>query len=273
MKNIYSYLLLLFLLLACSNSFGQKAKDTPIAFEDDLELEWRDSEDTAYLVAKNKIYAPLEVILTIKKKRSESFLVPAKGETILISQPKVIVGKRSGTIQLDYQIGYHMGHPDVIDIDEDYLYALPFEKGQSYMIGQTWGGRATHYTPDSYYAVDFQLATGEPVHAAREGQVVKVIDWFTKEGGAELSAAANEVVVIHEDGTIASYVHLKYKGAVVEAGEMVERGQLLGYSGSTGYSTGPHLHFVVRRDDNKSIPIYFEGFEGKVLQKGEFYSH
>jgi len=256
-----------------SVGFAQKAKDSPLVFEDDLELKWRDTEDTAFLVAKNKILAPLEVILTIKGKGTESFLVPANGESVLVKQPKIITGRKSGSIQLDYQISYHMGHPDAIDIDQNYLYDFPFSEGKSYLIGQTWGGKATHNTSESFHAIDFQLDEGEAIHAAREGQVVKVIDWFSKQGGPELSAAANEVVILHVDGTLASYVHLQYQGAEVSPGEKVKKGQLIGYSGATGYATGPHLHFVVRRDKNQSIPIFFNGYEGQILQKGEFYIH
>jgi len=56
---------------------------------------------------------------------------------------------------------------------------------------------------------------------------------------------ANYVLVLHDDGSIASYVHLKHKGALVSVGDRVEAGQDIGLSGNTGWSRGAHLHFSV----------------------------
>lgn len=74
-------------------------------------------------------------------------------------------------------------------------------------------------------------------------------------------------MIMHADGTYASYAHLAYKGALVKEGEFVKRGQKIGLSGLAGYTRGPHLQFVVRKERNSSIPIYFNGYKGKVLKK------
>ena len=62
---------------------------------------------------------------------------------------------------------------------------------------------------------------------------------------------------MHSDGTFADYSHLKLQGAVVKKGEFIKKDQLLGYSGSTGFESGPHLHFAVlmNRTDGKRIFI------------------
>jgi murein DD-endopeptidase MepM/ murein hydrolase activator NlpD len=52
--------------------------------------------------------------------------------------------------------------------------------------------------------------------------------------------------VLHDDGSMALYAHLREGGVLVRAGERVTLGQMIGYSGSTGYSSGPHLHFAVQ---------------------------
>jgi murein DD-endopeptidase MepM/ murein hydrolase activator NlpD len=76
--------------------------------------------------------------------------------------------------------------------------------------------------------------------------VVRAIEHF-KEGGTEerLKKRANAIFILHEDGTIARYLHLKQGGANVEVGDRVAVGDLIGFSGNTGYSQSPHLHFDV----------------------------
>ncbi|MFE9833256.1 LysM peptidoglycan-binding domain-containing M23 family metallopeptidase [Streptomyces halstedii] len=82
---------------------------------------------------------------------------------------------------------------------------------------------------------DFQAASGTSVRAIGPGTVVSA-GW----GGAY----GNEVVVQHSDGMYSQYAHLSSLG--VSAGQTVTGGQQIGLSGSTGNSTGPHLHFEVR---------------------------
>ena len=59
----------------------------------------------------------------------------------------------------------------------------------------------------------------------------------------------NSIVINHNDNTRAGYWHLQYNGAVVNVGDTVKQGQLIGYSGKTGYSAFPHLHFIVWRSE------------------------
>lgn len=83
--------------------------------------------------------------------------------------------------------------------------------------------------------VDFSVASGTPVKSIGSGTVVSA-GW----GGSY----GNEVVVRHADGKFSQYAHLS--SLSVSAGQTVQGGQQLGLSGSTGNSTGPHLHFEVR---------------------------
>lgn len=120
----------------------------------------------------------------------------------------------------------------------------------AFMISQAPGGVvSTHVTEDTRHAVDFAMPEGTPVVAARAGVVVAV-EWRHAAGGASraLLDKGNFVRVRHADGTIATYAHLAHAGVAVEPGEFVAAGRILGYSGATGYASGPHLHFAVTRE-------------------------
>ena len=146
--------------------------------------------------------------------------------------------------------------------DDSVVYSLPYPSGETKKIIQGFHGRFSH-TGDDEYAIDFGHLEGSPVVAAREGVVVHVEERYTQ--GAAKPYYRNRVNVLrirHSDGTIGEYDHFQPDGILVEEGQTVQRGQLLGYSGHTGFASGPHLHFVVygaidghRR---RSYPIYFQ---------------
>lgn len=127
------------------------------------------------------------------------------------------------------------------------VYRLPYPDGRIYTISQAPGGPVTtHNTPESQFAVDFTMPEGTFVLAARDGVVIDVEDGYTEgRKTARLRSQANDVRILHGDGTIATYAHLKPGGVAVKIGQPVKAGKVIGYSGSTGYSSGPHLHFVV----------------------------
>jgi murein DD-endopeptidase MepM/ murein hydrolase activator NlpD len=88
---------------------------------------------------------------------------------------------------------------------------------------------------------------------------------------------ANFIVILHADGTTGEYYHLARDGVAVAEGETVNRGQLIGYSGNTGRSTMPHLHFGVYRATTwgrtESVPVQFVTHRGAVrgLKPGQRY--
>jgi murein DD-endopeptidase MepM/ murein hydrolase activator NlpD len=156
-------------------------------------------------------------------------------------------------------------------------YRLPLVLQIPHYVTQGVGGEFSHRSPEDYHAFDFVMPIGTPVLAARGGRVARVIDGF-REGGPDpsLSLRANVVIVLHDDGTFALYVHLK-EGIGIREGELVKPGQRLGLSGFTGYGVGPHLHFVVRRrtgpTTQESVPILFgpRSREGFVPEKNQWY--
>lgn len=162
--------------------------------------------------------------------------------------------------------------------DENYLYGIPFAAGQSVRVSQAAHGRFSHSDLGNMYAVDFDVPENTPVYSAREGIVVELEQAFTVGGPAEPLENANAVRIQHKDGTIGEYGHLRFNGAAVKVGQKVKKGELVGYSGNTGRSTGPHLHFDVHvpisGQLSRSIPIQFEVGEtvGKALEEGVSYA-
>ncbi|MEX2368913.1 MAG: M23 family metallopeptidase [Candidatus Paceibacterota bacterium] len=93
-----------------------------------------------------------------------------------------------------------------------------------------------------YNAVDFAALRGTSIVAAASGQVTKSV------GSGWNGGYGNFVVIRHPNGTETLYSHLS--SVIVSHGQNIVQGQVIGYIGSTGRSTGPHLHFEVRGASN-----------------------
>ena len=145
--------------------------------------------------------------------------------------------------------------------DDRWRYRMPFGGDSPRVLGQGVGGRYSH-EGSGRYAFDFSMPWGTPVLAARPGRVIAVRD-DTRASRAMRRRydQANAVEVLHADGTIATYAHLQ-RGALVAVGQEVATGERIGLSGDTGFSTGPHLHFMVWRRTADlhwtSVPIRFD---------------
>ena len=108
----------------------------------------------------------------------------------------------------------------------------------------------------SHNAIDLRAAVGTPVYAAEDGTVDWVQDWDGHSTRGNQSYG-NLVRIRHDDykgGKLQSlYAHLKERK--VKYGQTVKEGELIGYSGNTGNSKGPHLHFEVRLNGVRYNPL------------------
>jgi murein DD-endopeptidase MepM/ murein hydrolase activator NlpD len=167
-----------------------------------------------------------------------------------------------GKSRLQYMWTIALGSPDAVHRPPG-PYRAPFAVGSTYVISQAYPTAVTHNSPDSQYAVDIALPDGTPVYAAREGTIINVRhDAFRGGASPAMMDQANVVDILHDDGTIAMYAHLHWDSIRVHIGQHVRRGEYIANSGSTGFSTGPHLHFVVIRNagfQGLSVPIEFAG--------------
>jgi len=163
--------------------------------------------------------------------------------------------------------------------NEKYIYTLPFANDKKFKVSQGPSGAFSHQGKLKF-AVDFAMKEGTKVHAIRDGLVVNVVQKF-KESGTDpkLKEKVNYVAILHSDGTIVRYAHLKFKGSLVKVGERVAQGKSIALSGFTGYARGPHLHLELSRTlsgrEYISLPIYFKTKKGIIqrMKKGVFYSH
>lgn len=104
-----------------------------------------------------------------------------------------------------------------------------------------------YHTFTFHGGMDFTAETGTEVYATGDGRVVK--------RQSDAWGYGNHLIVNHGHGYTTVYAHLSR--FAVSNGAKVKRGQLIGYVGSTGRSTGPHLHYEVRRNNNPLNPAFF----------------
>ncbi|MCP4246738.1 MAG: M23 family metallopeptidase, partial [bacterium] len=131
---------------------------------------------------------------------------------------------------------------------------LPWGLGEIRFTGQANDGEFSHqYPPEegggTRFAWDYTVDIGSPVLAVAAGRVVHVVnDVPNNPEGAVVDdpqAEANVIQIDHGNGLQSLYAHMDLGGAVVEPGQVGARGQYLGRSGNSGYTTGPHLHYEV----------------------------
>ncbi|MDF2437073.1 MAG: family metallopeptidase [Bacteroidota bacterium] len=113
--------------------------------------------------------------------------------------------------------------------------------------GFGWRTHPIYKTPEFHPGMDYAAAEGTEIYATGDGVVARADDMAQGYG--------NHVVIDHGYGYETLYGHMvKY---VVRAGQQVKRGQLIGYVGSTGLSTAPHVHYEVRKNGGIVNPINF----------------
>ena len=107
------------------------------------------------------------------------------------------------------------------------------------------------FYPHFHTGIDLAGSLGTPIHAAADGVVI--VAQPSTDGQGHLVGYGNYVVIAHPDGFLTLYGHLN--SLAVKQGQVIHQGEIVGQEGSTGWSTGPHLHFEIRHDGALLDPL------------------
>lgn len=154
--------------------------------------------------------------------------------------------------------------------DTSYVYRLPYHKGSKHLFIQ---GANSGFSHKGELSFDFKMKKGSKICAARPGIVIATKSDSDKGGlKDEFLDDGNHIIIQHEDGSSAHYWHLEQNGIAVKVGDVVRKGQLIGYSGNTGYTAFPHLHFQIIDGNGKEILPRFQTKSGVIyLRPGRWY--
>lgn len=185
------------------------------------------------------------------EKKKEVQLVQSMGETELVTSMAAQLNNLS--LRMAYQLKSFNAIENMVKNKEKLIAAIPsiqpisnrnlnrVASGFGYRIDPIYKDRRLHA------GLDFTAPIGTPIYAAADGVI--------KDAGFNTGGYGNRVVVNHGFGYETLYAHMVRIKARV--GTRVKRGEVIGYVGSTGKSTGPHLHYEVHKNGTQLDPIYF----------------
>ncbi len=268
---MYALILQIVLLLAVPVA----VKAQPL-FEDFVKVEIAPGEAQYEVYVENLVYFPVTVTVhmtlqNLAASDSLPFTTSLQGkERRRAFELKLAKDAETGSYESNYN--FIMGSRDARH-DTSYVYHLPYRKGSAYKVAQGYFGKYSH-DEGAEYAIDFRMKAGTPVCAAREGIVVGLYENSDKGGPhVDFQQHVNYIFIRHSDGTLGAYYHLQKNGVRVRIGQSVHRGQIIGYSGNSGFSFAPHLHFEVFKAidgrQTQSFPIKFQTQEGIVSEPEE----
>jgi hypothetical protein len=243
---------------------------TPDIGAPEVTIERRPMTGGVMLVARNTFFGPVQlawrmgivenVVALNGRALSDNAVLEPRSEAELLRLVPRVAGE---TMRFELAYEHIPGSPAAAHRPLE-PYRLPFALASAFRVSQAYPSAVTHNDPANLHALDFVMPIGTGVYAARGGTVIEIADDNYTAGldpEADL-AGANIVRILHGDGTMGLYAHLNWNSIRVRPGQVVERGEYLADSGNTGFSSGPHLHFVVQRNAGgmiESVPVEFAG--------------
>jgi len=239
-----------------------------------VKLEQAGEKDHPVFYAINQYSGPIEIEVDWEE-RDNVIATPPLPQRFVVGPGKstglfdVHGAEETQSWRFTLQYRYMIGQP-LSNYAGSTPYVPPIAPGSRFQISQAFGGSFSHQDAQNRYAVDIMMPVGTPIYVARGGVVMEVENDYFKSGTEQVYASkANSIRVLHDDGSMGVYAHLELEKAQVHPGLQVQTGELIGYSGNTGLTTGPHLHFVVQINQGMqlaSVPFRFADADGRAAE-------
>ncbi|MBP8097755.1 MAG: M23 family metallopeptidase [Arenimonas sp.] len=198
----------------------------------------------------NRLGGPVEVKIVFTEAQNVQAWPSLPLHQLVQARQRVLISRVEAMSDqvASYSVGMTAMPGDPGATPSDVVYALPMDEASGWQIGQGFDGGFSHSDEQNLYAVDLIVREGTPILAARGGVVMQVESAFDRAGTnrQKFAERANLVRILHEDGSMGVYAHLKENGVYVRVGQRVGVGQQIAASGNTGFTSGPHLHFCVQ---------------------------
>lgn len=185
-------------------------------------------------------------IIADQKKTKETVLNQTKNQEKIYQQQIAELEKKQGEISAAIEDAEQQLRQDfnisVLPVKRPGVFSFPINNPS---LTQDYG--ATSFAQRAYKSkfhngIDFRASVGTPVFAALDGQIKATYNNDIGTASWQKFQYGRYILIEHGNGITSLYAHLSK--TVVSSGQTVKTGDLIGYSGNTGYSTGPHLHFT-----------------------------
>ncbi|MBT9582214.1 M23 family metallopeptidase [bacterium] len=223
---------------------------TDPAPSEDLLVRQVKRSDGAALFVENRSACPITLTIQLDEKLNLVSNPPFPYTTTVAGKQKFKLADlsmyRPGRWSYSYTYKYSEGSTTA-QHDRSFMYSLPYGSGDSHPL--------TLINGNEYH---FAMPEDTPVQASRGGKVVACEDRYSRNGlSPEYFKKVNRVIIRHDDGTLGGYYYLRPGGVVVQVGQAVNAGDLIGYSGTTGHTATPQLAFCVFKALNGKSKQFF----------------